>query len=80
MKKPADRRRKVEKMKNKIMLLEDDASLIDGLRYSLKKNGFDIDFVRTVQEALSRLVELHKYDMLILDVTLPDGTGFEVCE
>ena len=61
MKKPADRRRKVEKMKNKIMLLEDDASLIDGLRYSLKKNGFDIDFVRTVQEALSRLVELHKY-------------------
>ena len=62
------------------MLLEDDVSLIDGLRYSLKKNGFDVDFVRTVNEALSHLVELHKYDMLILDVTLPDGTGFEVCE
>lgn len=67
-------------MKNKILLLEDDMSLIDGLKYSLKKNGFDVDFVRTVNEALSHLVELHKYDILILDVTLPDGTGFEICE
>lgn len=70
----------MRKVKNKILLLEDDISLIDGLRYSLKKNGFDVDIVRTVNEALSHLVELQKYDMLILDVTLPDGTGFEVCE
>lgn len=61
-------------------MCEKRQSLIDGLRYSLKKNGFDVDIVRTVNEALSHLVELQKYDMLILDVTLPDGTGFEVCE
>lgn len=67
-------------MNSKILLLEDDVSLIDGLKYSLKKNGFDVEFVRTVQEALSHLVDIEKYDMLILDVTLPDGTGFEVCE
>lgn len=65
---------------SKLLLLEDDLSLIDGLRYSLKKNGFDIDFVRTVQEALQSLKRIHQYDLLILDVTLPDGTGFEVCE
>ena len=67
-------------MKNKILLLEDDVSLIDGLQYSLKKNGFDVDFVRSVQETLTYLSEIEKYDMLILDVTLPDGTGFEICE
>jgi len=67
-------------MNNKILLLEDDVSLIDGLKYSLKKNGFDVEFVRTVQEALSRLTGIDKYNLLILDVTLPDGTGFEVCE
>ena len=67
-------------MKNKILLLEDDVSLIDGLQYSLKKNGFDVDFVRSVQEALTYLPEIEKYDMLILDVTLPDGTGVEICE
>lgn len=65
---------------SKLLLLEDDLSLIDGLRYSLKKNGFDVDFVRTVQEALQSLKRIHQYDLLILDVTLPDGTGFEVCE
>lgn len=61
-------------MENRILLLEDDVSLIDGLQYSLKKNGFDVDFVRSVQETLTYLSEIEKYDMLILDVTLPDGT------
>lgn len=36
---------------NKILLVEDDISLIDGLRYSLKKQGFDIDIVCTVEDA-----------------------------
>ena len=67
-------------MENKILLLEDDVSLIEGLKYSLKKNGFDVVFVRTVQEALAHLTNINTYDMLILDVRLPDGTGFEVCE
>ncbi|MBS5324681.1 MAG: response regulator transcription factor [Lachnospiraceae bacterium] len=65
---------------NKILLLEDDVSLIDGLVYALEKNGFDIEVVRTVGEAFRYLSEPEKYDLLILDVTLPDGTGFEVCE
>lgn len=67
-------------MKNKILVLEDDISLIDGLKYSLKKSGFDVDFVRSVQETLTYLPEIENYDILILDVTLPDGTGYEVCE
>lgn len=65
---------------NKIMLLEDDTSLIDGLSYSLKKSDFNVTVVRTVKEALDFLNEINIFDILILDVTLPDGTGFEVCE
>lgn len=65
---------------NQILLLEDDVSLIDGLQYSLKKNGFGVETVRTVSEAMTRILEIEKYDLLLLDVTLPDGTGFEVCE
>lgn len=67
----------------KILLLEDDISLIDGLEYSLKKNGFSIETVRTAGEALDRLRGvgcISQYDLLLLDVTLPDGTGFDVCE
>lgn len=65
---------------NQILLLEDDVSLIDGLQYSLKKNGFGVETVRTVSDAMTRILEIEKYDLLLLDVTLPDGTGFEVCE
>lgn len=55
---------------SKILLLEDDISLVDGLKYSLKKNGFDVEVARTVCEAIKYLAEISKYDLLILDVTL----------
>ena len=67
----------------KILLLEDDISLIDGLEFSLQKNDFTVETVRTVGEALKRLQNddlISQYDLLLLDITLPDGTGFEVCE
>lgn len=65
---------------NRLLLLEDDLSLIDGLTYSLRKNGFETEVVRTVRDCMSRMSKIDAYDLLILDVTLPDGTGFEVCE
>lgn len=64
----------------RIFLLEDDISLIDGLTYSLEKSGFLVKTARTVQDALSQLTFPISFDLLILDVTLPDGTGFSVCE
>ncbi|KAF5075137.1 Sensory transduction protein regX3 [anaerobic digester metagenome] len=67
-------------MNNMILLLEDDISLVDGLKYALKRNGFEVDFVRTVKEALSHLHTIEIYDLIILDVTLPDGSGYVVCE
>ena len=48
---------------SKILLLEDDISLVDGLKYSLKKNGFDVEVARTVCEAIKYLAEISKYDL-----------------
>lgn len=64
---------------DRLFLLEDDRSLIDGLRYSLEKNGFRLTVARTVGEAMERLERMEDYDLLLLDVSLPDGTGFDVC-
>lgn len=64
---------------SRILLLEDDLSLIDGLSYSLNKQGFEVEIARTVREAGSLWSE-GKYDLLILDVSLPDGSGFDVCK
>ena len=62
-----------------LLLLEYDSSLIDGLAYALPKNGFSLDIARTLADART-LLKSHTYDLLLLDVTLPDGTGFSLCE
>lgn len=64
---------------NKIMLLEDDLSLIDGLQYALHKNQYEVNTARTLEEA-EKLLSVNTYDLLLMDVTLPDGTGFSLCE
>lgn len=64
---------------SRILLLEDDLSLINGLSFALKKEGFDLDIARTIQDANLILAD-GKYDLLILDVSLPDGSGFEICK
>lgn len=64
----------------KLLLLEDDISLIDGLTYSLQKNGFDLRVAGTIREAESLLTENADFDLLLFDVTLPDGNGFTLCE
>ena len=63
---------------SKILLLEDDLSLINGLSFALQKAGYELDVARTIKEADTIWVE-GKYDLLILDVELPDGSGFEIC-
>lgn len=65
-------------IQNRILLVEDDTSFIDGLEYTLVKNGFNVRVAQTVQEALL-LFEKDSFDLLLLDLTLPDGTGFDIC-
>lgn len=64
---------------SKILLLEDDLSLISGLSFAFQKAGYETDIVRTIQEA-DRVWQEGKYDLLVLDVSLPDGSGFTFCE
>lgn len=61
-----------------ILLVEDDLSLLDGLVYSLEKNHFKVTVARTVREAVT-LYAAGSYDLILLDLTLPDGLGFQVC-
>ena len=59
--------------------MEDDLSLVNGLSFALKKWGFSPDVARTLLEA-ERLWEDGTYDLLVLDVALPDGSGFAFCK
>lgn len=64
---------------SKILLLEDDLSLINGLSFAFRKQGFEADIARTLKEA-DEIWTDGKYDLLVLDVSLPDGSGFEFCQ
>lgn len=63
----------------RLLLLEDDQSLIEGLVYALTKEGFALDVAMTVREARAQLAA-QAYDLLLLDQTLPDGSGLALCE
>lgn len=63
----------------RLFLLEDDLSLINGLSFAVKKQGYDIAIARTTLEADTLWAE-GKFDLVILDVSLPDGSGFDFCK
>lgn len=52
--------------------------MINGLSFAVKKQGYLLDVAHTSNEA-DNLWENEKYDLVILDVTLPDGSGFDIC-
>ena len=63
----------------KILIVEDDLSLLAGLSFAIKKQGYELDIAKTCLEA-EGVFENGKYDLVILDVSLPDGTGFDICK
>lgn len=63
----------------KILLIEDDMSLVSGLVFALKKQGYELDVARTSLEADALWAD-GKYDLVVLDVSLPDGSGFDICQ
>jgi len=54
-------------------------SLVNGLTFAFQKQGYELDVAQTIVEANTLWAD-GKYDLLVLDVSLPDGTGFEFCK
>ena len=62
-----------------IFLLEDDDAIGMGLSYSLMNEGYTVSLSKTVSDALDT-INSEKFDLYILDLTLPDGSGYDVCK
>ena len=61
-----------------IFLLEDDDAIALGLTYSLEPEGYQVTRASTVKEAMLLMAE-RTFSLYILDLTLPDGSGYDVC-
>lgn len=66
-------------LKQSILILEDDEDLSDGIRLSLECPEFCFTCCKTISEAKNALQQ-NKFDLLILDISLPDGSGLRFCK
>lgn len=62
-----------------IFLLEDDDAIAMGLSYSLENEGYTVTVAKSVSQALE-IVNKKNFSMYLLDLTLPDGSGYSVCK
>jgi DNA-binding response OmpR family regulator len=63
----------------RILVVEDEPKVAEVVVDALRETGLDVDSVSTGTAALERLLEA-KYDLLVLDLMLPDQDGLEVCK
>ena len=63
-----------------ILLIEDTESIIKGLTYSFEKNNYNLIVKTTIKDSKEYLLNNSKIDLIILDITLPDGNGFILFE
>ena len=64
--------------KQKLLVVEDDRSIAVGLEYSLGQEGFGVTLCAGVADALEAL-KTERFDLAVLDLSLPDGSGYDVC-
>lgn len=62
-----------------LLLLEDDYAIATGLCYSLRNEGYEVTHASNVKEAVD-IINKEKFSLYILDLTLPDGSGYDVCK
>lgn len=64
---------------NKILLIEDSETIVVGLKYLLETEGFNVKIVKNIKDTYE-ILKNEKFDLILLDINLPDGKGFSICE
>ena len=64
----------------RILLVEDNEAIVLGLKYLLEQEGFETKVAASVKQAKEALEAKDGFDLVLLDVMLPDGDGFELCK
>ena len=62
-----------------ILIVEDDAIIASGLEYSLQQEGYIVTVADRCSKAL-HLIDNNQYELCLLDLSLPDGSGYDICK
>lgn len=62
----------------KILLVEDDKTIVMGLEYSLVQEGYEVAICYSFEQA-RQSIATEDFDLAILDLALPDGNGYDLC-
>jgi DNA-binding response OmpR family regulator len=65
-------------MKRKILIADDEPNILISLEFLMKREGYDVVVARDGQEALDAIEREHP-DLVLLDVMMPNKSGFDVC-
>ena len=63
----------------KLLLVEDDQAIAMGLEYSLEQENYQVTICNSVAAAMEAIAS-NQFDLALLDISLPDGNGFDVCK
>lgn len=63
---------------SKILIVEDDKTIALGIEYSLKQEGFQTEVAHDKSSA-EKTLQTSEFNLVLLDVSLPDGNGFDLC-
>ena len=67
-----------ENRMSRILIIEDDEDLREGLVFSLEMDGYETSCAGTKREGME-LLKKSRYDLVLLDCNLPDGSGYDLC-
>ncbi len=62
-----------------ILMVEDDSTIAFGVKYALEQEGFNVDICKDLESSREN-IEKKEYDIILLDVMLPDGNGYDLCK
>ena len=62
-----------------ILIVEDNEAIIKGLKYLLEQEQFQVIACKSIEETMN-IIGKQDIDLVVLDITLPDGSGYELCE
>src|SRR5215211_6869195 len=66
-------------MSLRILLVEDEENLLDAIKLNLELEGYEVEVADTGKKALKKIAS-QRFNLIILDVMLPEVDGFEICQ